>query len=384
MTSPHSPSPHNPSPQTVSPQIDSPQTLSPPAAPDAAGLTWPAVLGKVTEGVDLSVAEAGWAMGEIMSDSATGAQIAAFGVAVKMKGAAPDELRGLAQAMLDRAKRVTTSIPTVDIVGTGGDRSHTVNISTMTSIVVAAAGVPVIKHGNRAASSKSGGADVLEALGVAINLGPAAVERCLAEVGIGFCFAPVFHPAFRFAGPPRRQIGIPTVFNVLGPLTNPAAPPAGLIGCAFSDLAPTLAQTFADRGNRVLVVRGDDGLDELTTTTTSTVWQVVGGEVNQLRVDPAELGLPLVELAALQGGDAAQNARIARDLFAGARGPVRDAVTLNAAAALVAFEQDRRYDQAEFTGALRAAMYRVEGVLDAGAAAERLAQWAQLSASLAD
>ncbi|MFZ2512568.1 MAG: anthranilate phosphoribosyltransferase [Gordonia sp. (in: high G+C Gram-positive bacteria)] len=350
----------------------------------AAELTWPTVLGKLTEGVDLTVEEAAWAMGEIMSDSATGSQIAAFGVAVKMKGAAPTELRGLAQAMLDRAHRVTTAVPTVDIVGTGGDRSHTVNISTMTSIVVAAAGVPVIKHGNRAASSKSGGADVLEALGVAINLGAAAVERCVAEVGIGFCFAPVFHPAFRFAGPPRREIGIPTVFNVLGPLTNPAAPPTGLIGCAFSDLAPTLAQTFADRGNRVLVVRGDDGLDELTTTTTSTVWQVVNGQVNQLRVDPAELGLELVELAALQGGDAEQNAQIARDLFDGARGPVRDAVTLNAAAALVAFEQDGIYSQIEFNEALGGAMTRIGEVLDSGAAAHLLAQWAQLSSSLAD
>ena len=358
-------------------------TSSGPTATGAGDLTWPAVLGKVTEGRDLTVDEASWAMSEIMSDSATGAQIAAFGVAVKMKGAAPTELRGLAQAMLERANRVNADVPAVDIVGTGGDRSHTVNISTMTSIVVAAAGVPVIKHGNRAASSKSGGADVLEALGVAIDLGPAAVERCLTDVGIGFCFAPVFHPAFRFAGPPRREIGIPTVFNVLGPLTNPAAPPAGLIGCAFDDLAPTLAQTFADRGNRVLVVRGDDGLDELTTTTTSTVWQVVGGRVTQLRVDPLELGIELVELAALQGGDAQENAGIARDLFAGKRGPVRDAVTLNAAAALVAFEQEQSYSQDEFTAALRSAMSRIDDVLDSGAAATQLAQWAELSTSLA-
>ncbi len=348
-----------------------------------ASYSWPAVLGKVTDGVDLTTDEAAWAMREIMSDSATGAQIAAFGVGVKMKGAAPSELRGLADSMLAFANRVDTAVEAVDIVGTGGDRSHTVNISTMTSIVVAAAGVPVIKHGNRAASSKSGGADVLEALGVAISLGPDAVARCLDEVGIGFCFAPVFHPAFRFTGPPRKEIGIPTVFNVLGPLTNPAAPPAGLIGCAFADLAPVLAQTFADRGNRALVVRGDDGLDELTTTSTSTVWQVYGGRVRELAVDPADLGIGLVELAALQGGDALVNAQVARDLFAGSTGPVRDAVTLNAAAALVAFEQDRLYSQAEFVEALRAAMTRVEEVLDSGAAADRLAQWARLSSELA-
>lgn len=342
------------------------------------------MLGKVTDGIDLTVDEAAWAMREIMSDAASGAQIAAFGVGVKMKGAAPDELRGLADTMLALANRVRIAGDALDIVGTGGDRSHTVNISTMTSIVVAASGVPVIKHGNRAASSKSGGADVLEALGVAIGLGPAAVERCLTEVGIGFCFAPVFHPAFRFTGPPRKQIGIPTVFNVLGPLTNPAAPPAGLIGCAFAELAPTLARTFADRGNRVLVVRGDDGLDELTTTTTSTVWQVFDGQVRELRVDPAELGIEPVALAALQGGDADVNARIARDLFAGAAGPVRDAVSLNAAAALVAFEQDRLYSQDEFTAALRVALDRVAEVLDSGAAAARLADWARLSTSLAD
>ncbi|MFT4086050.1 MAG: anthranilate phosphoribosyltransferase [Gordonia sp. (in: high G+C Gram-positive bacteria)] len=351
--------------------------------PGGQALTWPYVLGRVTDGHDLQSQEAAWAMREIMSDAASGAQIAAFGVGVKMKGAAPSELAGLAETMLEMANRVRLDAPAIDIVGTGGDRSHTVNISTMTAIVVAAAGVPVIKHGNRAASSKSGGADVLEALGVAIDLGPEAVEQSLREVGIGFCFAPVFHPAFRFTGPARREIGIPTVFNVLGPLTNPAAPPAGLIGCAFADLAPVLAQTFADRGSRVLLVRGDDGLDELTTTTTSTVWQVFDGEVGSLRIDPRELGIELVELSALQGGDAEVNAQVARDLFGGVRGPVRDAVTLNAAAALVAFEQDRRYDDASLAEVLRAAADRVGELLDSGAAAELLARWASLSRTLA-
>lgn len=345
--------------------------------------TWPQILGRVTDGLDLTDEQAGWAMREIMSDAATGAQIAAFGVGIKMKGAAPSELRGLADTMLAFANRVEVGVPAVDIVGTGGDRSHTVNISTMTSIVVAAAGVPVIKHGNRAASSKSGGADVLEALGVAISLGPEAVERCVREVGIGFCFAPVFHPAFRFAGPPRREIGIPTVFNVLGPLSNPAAPVAGLIGCAFDDLAPVLAQTFAERGNRVLVVRGDDGLDELTTTTSSTVWQVLDGEVREHSVDPRELGIELVELSALQGGDAEVNAQIARAVFDGVAGPVRDAVSLNAAAAVVAFEQDRLYSRDELLDALRAALVRIGATLDSGAAAAQLTRWAELSTALA-
>ncbi|GAB90434.1 anthranilate phosphoribosyltransferase [Gordonia rhizosphera] len=344
--------------------------------------TWPEILGRVTDRIDLTADEASWAMNEIMSDAATGAQIAAFGVGVKMKGAAPAELRGLAASMLDHATLVDVAQPAVDVVGTGGDRSHTVNISTMTSVVIAGAGIPVVKHGNRAASSKSGGADVLEALGVKITLGAAEVARCVDEVGIGFCFAPVFHPAFRFTGPPRSQIGIPTVFNVLGPLTNPARPTSGLIGCAFVDLAPVLAQAFADRGSSVLVVRGDDGLDELTTTTTSSVWQVVGGEVTRLTVDPSDLGIARVELSALQGGDAAVNAEIARALFAGAKGPVRDAVLLNAAGAIVAFEQRAPMSNSELTDALGAAIARAAESIDSAAAAGVLDRWIELSTSL--
>ncbi len=351
---------------------------------DQPQLSWPFVLGLVTDGHDLTAEQARWAMNEIMADAATSAQIAGFGLAVKMKGAAPEELNGLAEAMLEHAKRVRVETAAVDVVGTGGDRSHTVNISTMASIVVAAAGVPVVKHGNRAASSKSGGADVLEALGVAINLDADAVARCVEEVGIGFCFAPVFHPAFRFTGPPRKELGVPTVFNVLGPLTNPAQPRAGLIGCAFPDLAPVLAQTFADRGSSVLVVRGDDGLDELTTTGTSTVWQVVEETVTQHRLDPAaDLGISRVELSALQGGDAQDNARVARDLFAGATGPVRDAVLLNAGGALVAEAQTGPMSREELVAALVTAIGRVAEAIDSGGAADVLDRWARLSTSLA-
>ena len=344
--------------------------------------TWPQILGRVTDGIDLTAEEAEWAMNEIMTDSATGAQIAAFGVGVKMKGAAAAELSGLASAMLSHASLVEIPQRAVDVVGTGGDRSHTVNISTMTSIVVAAAGIPVVKHGNRAASSKSGGADVLEALGVTISLGPDAVASCVAEVGVGFCFAPVFHPAFRFTGPPRKEIGVPTVFNVLGPLTNPAAPAAGLIGCAFGDLAPVLAQAFAERGTSALVVRGDDGLDELTTTTTSHVWQVVGGSVTELSLDPRELGIGLVELSALQGGDATVNARIARELFDGQAGPVRDAVLLNAAGAIVAFEQTEPFSGETLTAAMSGARDRAAAVIDSGAASDVLDRWVALSTEL--
>ncbi|GAA1482853.1 anthranilate phosphoribosyltransferase [Gordonia sinesedis] len=346
--------------------------------------TWPQILGRVTDGVDLTVEEAAWAMNEIMTDGATGAQIAAFGVGVKMKGAAPAELRGLAASMLDHATLVEVRRPAIDVVGTGGDRSHTVNISTMTSIVIAAAGIAVVKHGNRAASSKSGGADVLEALGVAIGLGPTEVARCVDELGIGFCFAPVFHPAFRFTGPPRKEIGIPTVFNVLGPLTNPARPRAGLIGCAFADLAPVLAQAFADRDASVLVVRGDDGLDEITTTSTTTVWQVIDGTVTRLSLDPRDLGIDYVQLSELQGGDAQANAVIARDLLAGRAGPVRDAVLLNAAGAIVAAEQTAPFaDSAALTEAMRAAMARTADAVDSGAAATLLDRWVALSGELA-
>ncbi|WP_290705523.1 MULTISPECIES: anthranilate phosphoribosyltransferase [Gordonia] len=347
-------------------------------------LSWPLVLGLVTENRDLTADQARWAMDEIMADAATSAQIAGFGLAVKMKGAAPAELIGLADAMLSHAILVETDRDAVDVVGTGGDRSQTVNISTMTAIVVAATGVPVVKHGNRAASSKSGGADVLEALGVTITLDAEAVARCVAEVGIGFCFAPVFHPAFRFTGPPRKELGVPTVFNVLGPLTNPAQPRAGLIGCAFADLAPVLAQTFADRGSSVLVVRGDDGLDEFTTTSASTVWQVVDGRVTQHRIDPqSDLGIARVELSALQGGDAQDNAAVARALFDGACGPVRDAVLLNTGAALVAAEQTGPMNREELVAALRAAMARGGAAIDSGAAADVLDRWARLSTALA-
>lgn len=254
--------------------------------------SWPQVLGTLADGGDLTADDTEWVINEIFSDNATQAQIAAFGVAIKIKGPTAEELSGLASGMLGHARLVHIDGDAVDIVGTGGDRSGSVNISTMSSIVVAAAGVPVIKHGNRAATSKSGGADVLEALGVRLALGPESVARCVREVGIGFCFAPLFHPALRFAGPARKEIGIPTVFNVLGPLTNPAQPRAGLVGCAFADLLPKIAGVFAARGSSALVVRGNDGLDEITTSDTTDVWVVSGGRMREATIDPARLGFP--------------------------------------------------------------------------------------------
>ncbi len=322
-------------------------------------------------------------MDQIMSGEATPAQIAAFGVSMKMKHPTAAEVRELADTMLRFARRVPTDVigtDTVDIVGTGGDRANTVNLSTMASIVVAAAGIPVVKHGNRAASSKSGGADMLEALGVRIDLGPEEVARSVAEVGIGFCFAPVFHPSYKYAGPPRREIGVPTVFNLLGPLTNPGGPRAGLIGCAFGELAEVMAGVFAARRASVLVVHGEDGLDELTTTTTSTIWRVQAGTIDKLTFDPLGFGFPRAELSELVGGEAQANADEAHNVFAGAKGAVRDAVVLNAAGAMVAHAGLSSH--AEWLPSWEDGLARAAQAIDSGAAARLLERWVRFTNEL--
>lgn len=343
-----------------------------------AGTTWPGVLGRLIGGTDLGADESAWVMDQVLSGDATPAQLAGFLVALRAKGETASEITGLAAAMLDHAHRITVAARSVDVVGTGGDQANTVNISTMAAVVVAAAGVPVVKHGNRAASSASGAADVLEALGVAIDLPPAAVVSCVAEAGIAFCFAPVFHPSMRYAGPVRRELGVPTAMNILGPLTNPAQPSAGLVGCADPRLAPVIAEVLAGRGASALVVRGDDGLDELTTTTTSTVWVAGGGAVRSSTFDPASVGIPLGTREDLRGGDAAHNAQVARDLFAGKAGPVRDAVLLNAAGAIAAFDGP----VVDLVGALGAALARATEAIDSGAAEALLARWASVSTGL--
>ncbi|MEI7916141.1 MAG: anthranilate phosphoribosyltransferase [Mycobacteriaceae bacterium] len=342
--------------------------------------TWPQVLGRLTAGAELDRGQAAWAMDQIMTGAATPAQIAAFGVSMKMKPPTAAEVRELADTMLRYAQRVPTDAigtETVDVVGTGGDGSNTVNLSTMAAIVVAAAGVPVVKHGNRAASSRSGGADMLEALGVRIDLGPQQVARCVSEVGIGFCFAPVFHPSYKHAGPPRREIGVPTVFNLLGPLTNPAGPRSGLIGCAFGDMAEVMAGVFAARQSSVLVVHGDDGLDELTTTTTSTIWRVRAGTVDKLTFDPLGFGFPRAEVSELVGGDAQTNAQEARSVLAGAEGPVRDAVVLNAAGAMVAHAGLSSH--AEWLPSWEEGLARAAEAIDSRAAERLLAHWVRFS-----
>lgn len=327
--------------------------------------------------------QAAWAMDQIMTATATPAQIAAFGVSMKMKRPTAAEVTELADIMLEHALRVPTDkigTATVDVVGTGGDGANTVNLSTMAAIVVAAAGVPVVKHGNRAASSLSGGADTLEALGVRIDLGPEEVARSVAEVGIGFAFAPQFHPSYRHAGAVRREIGVPTVFNLLGPLSNPATPRAGLIGCAWGDLSEVMAGVFAARGSSVLVVHGDDGLDELTTTTTSTIWRVQAGTVERLTFDPGAFGFKRAEISELVGGDAESNAAEARAVLAGAKGPVRDAVLLNAAGAMVAHAG--LSSDAKWVPAWESGLARATDAIDSGAAEELLARWVRFTQQL--
>lgn len=306
--------------------------------------TWPSLLSVLLAGSDLEPAQARWAMDQVMRGDATPAQVAGFVVALRAKGETGAEVSGLVEAMLAHAVPVAVPGTTLDVVGTGGDRAHTVNISTMAAIVAAGAGAPVVKHGNRAASSSTGTADVLEELGVVLALPPEGVAACVERAGIGFCFAAAYHPAMRFAAAPRRELGVPTVFNILGPLANPARTAAALIGCADARLAPVLADVLARRGTRALVVRGEDGLDEVTTYAPTRVWDVTAGDgsVTPAVLDPATLGIPAPAPGALRGGEAALNAAILRAVLSGStegtHAAVRDAVRLNAACALVAYD----------------------------------------------
>ncbi|MFE2138855.1 anthranilate phosphoribosyltransferase, partial [Streptomyces sp. NPDC059466] len=320
----------------------------------AAGRSWPAVLNGLLDGRDQSADDTAWAMDRIMSGEATDAQIAGFVVALRAKGETVEEITGLVRTMYEHAKVIEVPGETVDIVGTGGDGAKTVNISTMSSIVVAGTGTKVVKHGNRAASSASGASDVLGKLGVNLELTPKRVAEVAEEAGITFCFAVKFHPALRHVAAARGQLGIRTVFNFLGPLTNPARVRAQAVGVADARMAPIMAGVFAERGNSSLVFRGDDGLDELTTTATSKVWVVRDGKVTEERFDPRDVGLDLVPVEALRGADASYNAEVARRVLDGERGPVRDAVVLNAAAALVALSPA----DAPLVDQLRAAMVR--------------------------
>ena len=339
--------------------------------------TWPALLGALIRGDSLTAGESEWAMNEIMEGAATPSQIAGFGVALRIKGTSVAEMTGLARAMLAHATPISVAGDLTDLVGTGGDGARTVNVSTMGTIVAAAAGARMVKHGNRAASSACGAADVLEALGVVIDLPPAATEQLAAEVGAAFLFAPLYHPALRYAGPTRSELGVPTVFNFLGPVANPARPSAQAVGVFDPLLGEVIAGVLAGRGCSALVFRGSDGLDELTTTGPSSMWVVHDGQVAKTEFSPAELGLAPASLDDLRGGDAAHNAAVVRAVLAGERGPVRDIVLLNAAAALAAaagVPGPEAVNAALADGYARAAQ-----AVDSGAAAALLDRWIQVS-----
>lgn len=348
-------------------------------------LSWPDLISELLADSDLTAADTNWAMTQIMTEQATAAQIAAFAVALRAKGETAQEVSGLAEAMVDAAEPLEISGPTLDIVGTGGDMAATVNISTMSAVVAAAAGARVIKHGNRASSSLCGSADVLAELGVVIDLPAQGVAACVDEIGIGFAFAPVFHPAMRHAGPARREVGVPTVFNILGPLANPGRPSAQMVGCANLRLAPVMADVLAQRGTKALVVRGDDGLDEVTIFSNTSVWDATKPEgVSRDSVDLAATGIDEGEARSLTGGTAQLNAQITRAVFAGdTSGPlaaVRDAVALNTAAALVTWDAANGAEQVGgITERVTDALPRALEAIQSGGAARLLDRWATFS-----
>ncbi|MHA7133202.1 anthranilate phosphoribosyltransferase [Oerskovia turbata] len=344
--------------------------------------SWPGLLTELIAGRELSPEQTAWAMDMVLSGEVSPVRLAAFLVALRAKGETVGELRGLADAMLAHATRFTVSGPAVDIVGTGGDRAHTVNVSTMAAVVIAGTGVRVVKHGNRAASSSSGSADVLEVLGIRLDQSPERVAQIVDEVGITFCFAQVFHPSFRHSALARKELGVPTAFNFLGPLTNPAQPRAAAIGVADQRMAPLVAGVLAARGASALVFRGDDGLDELAATGSSTVWEVRDGDVSVHVLDAAaDLGLERITVEDLRGADATFNAEVARRVLAGDSGPVRETVLLNAAAALVADASLPGTGEGSLVERLRAGMGHAAASIDSGAAAGVLERWAAASAA---
>lgn len=336
--------------------------------------TWPDLLTTLIAGQDLDLAQASWAMDRIMSGEAAPAVVGAFLVALRAKGESVPEIRGLADVMLAHANRIQVPGETIDIVGTGGDRSNAVNISTMSSLVVAGAGVRVVKHGNRAASSASGAADVIEALGVDVTITPARVAQVASEAGITFCFAQQFHPSMRHVAPVRGALGVATTFNLLGPLTNPAQPTYASVGVADLQRAPLIAGVFAERGRPAAVSRGHGGLDKLSLGGPSDLWWVRDGVVSEHVITPDDVGLDTSPLESLRGEDATHNAEVVRRLLAGAAGPVRDAVLFNAGTAL-AVATGAGHDHGEVVAAIRAGISRAAVSIDSGAAADVLERW---------
>lgn len=343
-------------------------------------LDWAGVIAKLENGLDLLPLEAQAVMREVLEDRANKEVLKSFLIALKNKGETPEEVGALVSQMYQFCAPITINERAVDTVGTGGDGAHTINISTTAAIIAAAAGARVVKHGNRAASSKSGAGDLLEALGVAINLDGAKVAQIVAELGIGFCFAPIFHPAMRFAAPARKELATATVFNILGPLANPAKPKAAAIGVANDRMHLVMAQVLAERGVEGFVFRGDDGLDEITLATTTSVLTIGNGEISSDRIDAKDFSLANAPISALVGGDAQENARITKAIFSGERGAPRDAVLLNAAAAIAAFDGEFELSIHE---RLSKSLKKATESVDSGKATSLLSDWALLSNKLA-
>lgn len=349
--------------------------------------SWADLLVRLIGGEDLSSIDTAWAMDQVMNGGTSPVILAGFLTALATKGETAEEVRGLADSMLAHARPISIEGQCLDIVGTGGDRLSTVNISTMASVVIAAAGIPVVKHGNRASSSACGSADCLEALGVNLMLPLEGVEKTFRELGITFCFANYFHPSMRFAAQARKELAIPTAFNILGPLTNPAKPSTSVIGVYSAQKAPLVAEVLASRGTNALVFRGDNGMDELSTVTTNTVWEVRDGDIAEYRLDAvADLGLASASIDDLRGGDAQMNAKVFRAVLGGEAGAARDAVCLNAAGAFVAHGKydGLRPEDGTFHERMAAGLDLARETIGAGKANRLLERWVELSMQLSE
>lgn len=345
-----------------------------------AGEIWSSAIAHLNRGLDLAPIEIRSIMRQILNGQAETEEIKEFLLALKAKGETSDEVGALVVEMYEHSAPISIPDRAVDTVGTGGDGANTINISTTAAIIAAAAGARVVKHGNRAVSSRSGASDFLESLGVVPGLTGHQVERTVRELGIGFCFAPIFHPAMRFAAPARKELGVSTVFNILGPLSNPAKPKAAAIGVANDRMHLVMAQVLAEKGCDGFVFRGDDGLDEITLATTTSILSIGGGEIRSDLIDAKDFGLANAPLSAIVGGDAAENARISRAILTGELGAPRDAVLLNAAAAIAAFEGELKTD---IRTRLSAGLLRAKDAVDSGAALTLLEKWAALTQKLA-
>jgi anthranilate phosphoribosyltransferase len=339
-------------------------------------LLWPEYLQRLEAGLDLEPSEIQSVLQLILEDKADIESVKAFLLALAKKGETAEEVVALVEQLYRNATPITIPERAVDTVGTGGDGAHTINISSTAAIIAAAAGARVVKHGSRAVSSKSGASDFYAALGVVHDLGPEGVQQTVAQLGIGFCFAPVFHPAMRFAAPARKELGVPTVFNFLGPLANPARPQAAAIGVANDRIHLVMAQVMASKGCDGFVFRGDDGLDEITLDGTTSVLSIGREEISSDRIDAKDFGIDNAPLSAIVGGDGEENARIAQAIFNGERGAHRDVVVLNAAVTIAAFDGELELSLHE---RIEKSLPRAVDAIDSGAAKALLEKWATLS-----